>query len=97
MSRRLLSWDDLARAQSTKFPFAMTLKDILEQAKNKDIIAARDRDSFDSPWRRVMLQKLAANIWLLLDEKGEVLDEPEDSCPSSGFSSETLVAEVGME
>jgi hypothetical protein len=97
MSRRLLSWDDLARAQSTKFPFAMTLKDILEQAKNKDIIAARDRDSFDSPWRRVMLQKLAANIWLLLDEKGEVLDEPEDSCPSSGFSKETLFAEVGME
>ena len=76
MSRRLPSWDDLARAQSTKFrPFAMTLKDILEQAKNMDIIAARDRDSFDTPWRRVMLQKLSANIWLLLDEKGEVLDE----------------------
>ena len=97
MSRRLPSWDDLARAQSTKFPFAMTLKDILEQAKNMDIIAARDRDSFDTPWRRVMLQKLSANIWLLLDEKGEVLDEPEDSCPSSGFSKETLFAEVGME
>eukprot|EP00900_Chrysochromulina_parva_P006390 jgi/Chrpa1/15752/Chrysochromulina_OHIO_Genome00026249-RA len=75
----------------------MTLKDILEQAKNMDIIAARDRDSFDTPWRRVMLQKLSANIWLLLNEKGEVLDEPEDSCPSSGFSKETLFAEVGME
>jgi hypothetical protein len=39
----------------------MTLKDILEQAKNMDIIAARDRDSFDTPWRRVMLQKLSRN------------------------------------
>jgi hypothetical protein len=55
--------DDLARAQSTKFPFAMTPKDFLEQAEAMDIIAAPDRDSFTTPWRRVMIQKLSATYF----------------------------------
>ena len=85
----------MAIAQKLKFPRALTLKDVLQQAKVKDIIAVRDRESFTTPWRRVMLKKMAS-FWLLLDEKGKVLNEPE-CCPSTGFTQESLFEEVGME
>ena len=80
----------MAEAQKLKFPRALTFKDILESTKVNEIVAARDRESFAVPWRRVMLKKVDESTWLLLDENGTVLDEPDDSCPCKGFSQDSL-------
>ena len=44
-----------------------------------------------------MLKKVDESTWLLLDENGTVLDEPDDSCPCKGFSQDSLFAEAGMD
>jgi len=92
-----LSWMAMADAQKLKFPRALTFKDILESTKVTEIVAARDRESFAVPWRRVMLKKVDESTWLLLDENGTVLDEPDDSCPCKGFSQYSLFEEAGMD
>ena len=65
------------------------------RAKVNDIVAARDRDSFSDPWRRVLLKKVSKTTWLLLDDKGKVHDEAD--CPCSGFTEESLLEEAGMD
>ena len=44
-----------------------------------------------------MLKKVDESTWLLLDENGTVLDEPDDSCPCKGFSQYSLFEEAGMD
>jgi hypothetical protein len=69
MSRSSKTWMEIATAQKVRPPWAKEIKDVLMRAKVNDIVAARDRDSFSDPWRRVLLKKVSKSTWLLLDEK----------------------------
>ena len=84
MSRSSKTWIEIAEAQKVTPPWAKEIKDVLARAKVNDIVAARDRESFSDPWRRVLLKKVNKSTWVLLDEKGKALDEPD--CPCGGFT-----------
>ena len=54
-----------------------------------------DRNSFvDESWCKVILQRTGGSSWVLCDEHGEVLDEPEAGCPRGGFSTECFLADL---
>ena len=93
--RSVTKWLEIATAQKLRPLWANEFKDVLVRAKVNDIVAARDRDSFSEPWRRVLLKKVSKTTWLLLDENGKALDEPE--CPCSGFTEKSLLEEAGMD
>ena len=93
--RSVTKWLEIATAQKLRPLWANEFKDVLVRAKVNDIVAARDRDSFSEPWRRVLLKKVSKTTWLLLDENGKVLDEPD--CPCSGFTEKSLLEEAGMD
>ena len=95
MPRSTLTWMEIATAQKKKSLWAKEVKDLLAVAKVNDIVAARDRESFSEPWRRVLLKKVSKTSWLLLDDKGKVLDEPD--CPCGGFTEASLLEEAGMD
>lgn len=95
MPRSTLTWMEIATAQKKKSLGAKEVKDLLAVAKVNDIVAARDRESFSEPWRRVLLKKVSTTSWLLLDDKGKVLDEPD--CPCGGFTEASLLEEAGMD
>ena len=80
MSRSSTKWMEIATAQKVRPIWAKEIKDVLMRAKVNDIVAARDRDSFSEPWRRVLLKKVSKTTWLLLDENGKALDEPDCPC-----------------
>ena len=46
-------------------------KDLLLQAKINSKFAIVDRKDMSSPWRRVVMQKLRNDIWVLIDEFGD--------------------------
>ena len=93
--RSVTKWLEIATAQKLRPLWANEFKDVLVRAKVNDIVAARDRDSFSEPWRRVLLKKVSKTTWLLLDENGKALDEPD--CPCSGFTEKSLLEEAGMD
>ena len=90
--RSVTKWLEIAKLRPL---WANEFKDVLVRAKVNDIVAARDRDSFSEPWRRVLLKKVSKTTWLLLDENGKALDEPD--CPCSGFTEKSLLEEAGMD
>lgn len=91
--RSVTKWLEIATAQKLRPLWANEFKDVLVRAKVNDIVAARDRDSFSEPWRRVLLKKVSKTTWLLLDENGKALDD----CPCSGFTEKSLLEEAGMD
>jgi len=93
--RSVTKWLEIATAQKLRPLWANEFKDVLVRAKVNDIVVARDRDSFSEPWRRVLLKKVSKTTWLLLDENGKALDEPD--CPCSGFTEKSLLEEAGMD
>ena len=71
------TWIEVAEAQKVTPPWVKEIKDVLARANVNDIVAARDRESFSDPWRRVLLKKVSKSTWVLLDENGKALDEPD--------------------
>ena len=54
-----------------------------------------DRNAFvDESWRKVIVQRTGGSTWVLCDEHGEVLDEPDEGCPRGGFSTESFLADL---
>ena len=80
MSRSSRTWIEVAEAQKVTPPWVKEIKDVLARANVNDIMAARDRESFSDPWRRVLLKKVSKSTWVLLDENGKALDEPDCPC-----------------
>ena len=75
------TWIEVAEAQKVTPPWVKEIKDVLARANVNDIVAARDRESFSDPWRRVLLKKVSKSTWVLLDENGKALDEPDRVWP----------------
>ena len=85
------TWIEVAEAQKVTPPWAKEIKeetDVLKEIKDvlarvnvNTIVAARDRESFSDPWRRVLLKKVSKSTWVLLDENGKALDEPDRVWP----------------
>eukprot|EP01082_Thalassiosira_pseudonana_P015321 g13610.t1 g13610 contig9:45673-46152(+) len=46
-------------------------KELLLQAKTNSKFAIVDRKDMSSPWRRVVMQKLRNDVWVLIDEFGD--------------------------
>ena len=76
------------------------LKGIITAAKAGDMLAVLDRNDLEGEWRNARLLRLEDTTeevqWRLLTEDGVVIDEPGDGCPAAGFSTEDLLADVGM-
>jgi hypothetical protein len=51
--------------------YSIVDKDLLLQAKINSKFAIVDRKDMSSPWRRVVMQKLRNNVWVLIDEFGD--------------------------
>ena len=76
---------------------ADAVKEAVEECEVGAALAVEDWIPPDGPWRKVFLLRQADNKWVLLDEGGAVLDEPDAGCPASGFSKESLLADVGLD
>ena len=61
-------------------PFAHVSARECERYRGRARNCARDRESFSDPWRRVLLKKVSKSTWVLLDENGKALDEPDCPC-----------------
>ena len=51
--------------------YSIVDKDLLLQAKINSKFAIVDRKDMSSPWRRVVMQKLRNDVWVLIDEMGD--------------------------
>ena len=68
---------------------------LVESIATGGALAMFDRNSFlDESWRKVILQRTGGSCWVLCDERGEVLDEPDEGCPRGGFSTESFLADL---
>ena len=61
-----------------------------------DTIALQDRNHHEHPWRKIYLWRIEHDKWRLYDENHFGLDDDEDGCPFSGFSTESILADIGM-
>ena len=97
------AWETLQRRQPIE-----DVEDLKEAVQSGDRssfrkgIAVLDRNDLEtSAWRRVILaphmDSEDATAWRLMDENGEVLDEPSSGCPASGFSTESVLLDIGTE
>ena len=90
-----------ARARTSSLLFDHEdLKGIITAAKAGDMLAVLDRNDLEGEWRNARLLRLEDTTeevrWRLLTEDGVVIDEPGDGCPAAGFSTDDLLADVGM-
>ena len=68
---------------------------LVESTATGGALAMFDRNSFvDESWRKVILQRTGGSCWVLCDEHGEVLDEPDEGCPRGGFSTDVFDGEI---
>ena len=79
------SWLDLRAAQEDlldRKQDAAADRALVESIATGGALAMFDLNSFvDENWRKVILQRTGGSCWVLCDEHGEVLDEPEAGCP----------------
>ena len=61
-----------------------------------DTIALQDRNHHEHHWREIYLCRMEHDKWRLSDVNHFDLDENEDGCPFSGFSTESILADIGM-
>ena len=61
-----------------------------------DTIALQDRNHHEHHWRKIYLCRMEHDKWRLYDVNHFDLDENEDGCPFSGFSTESILADIGM-
>ena len=60
-------------------------------------VALYDRNEHGAKWRRIFLVRQSEERWTLHKEDGVVIDEPDAGCPAEGFSTESVLSDVGME
>ena len=73
------------------------IKDVVLSAYIGETIALRDRNHHNSPWRKIYLCKIEHEKWRLSDVENFGLNEENDGCPFSGFSTESIIDDIGME
>ena len=69
----------------------------VEETDTGQFIACLDVNAHGAPLRKVWLHQKEDDLWVLLDEHGEVLDEPEHGCSSEGFSTDSITADVRLD
>ena len=94
------SWEDLyadlsAYLRESDEAVGVALWEFIHLVEAGDSVALYDRNSLGTnDWRKVILQRAAANTWVLCDEHGAVLDEAEDGCPRSGFTTDSFEGDL---
>ena len=69
----------------------------MEDSEVDLLIPVLDFITNEKRWRKVYLQRKEKEQFILLDEYENVLDEPDDGCPASGFSLESLLSDVRLD
>jgi hypothetical protein len=98
------AWREMAAELADVIDESSTLDEYLSAVENTpdtNRVALFDRNTWDCPWRPVVLELvergagLEDSTWRLLDVDGvTVLDEPDAACPASGFTEKVLVDDV---
>ena len=68
------------------------LRKIVENTQDTHLLALLDKNSETSEWRKIWLFKASDDRWLLLDEEGERLDEPDYGCAAEGFTTGSILS-----
>ena len=94
------SWEDLyadlrAYIRESESARGVALWEFIHRVEAGDSIALYDRNSLGTnDWRKVIVQKASGNSWILCDEHGAVLDEPDDGCARSGFTTDSFEGDL---
>ena len=90
-------WDDEAKVTAEEATHADGLKHVINTTLNTDCCAVLDRNDQNDEWRKVFLRRDADDSWTLHDENGNLLDEPDSGCPGTGFTTASILDDVGLE
>ena len=90
-------WEDEAMRTAHRAAASDGLKDLVQSATVGEVLAVRDRNEHDGNWRQVFLHQESEDTWKLHDDFGETIDEPDDGCPETGFTTESVLSDVGMD
>ena len=92
------AWDDEARVTADEATHEDGLKHVINTTLPKDCCAVLDRNDQNEDWRKVFLRRDADDdCWTLHDENGNPLDEPDSGCPGTGFTTASILDDVGLE
>ena len=90
-------WDDEAKVTADEATHKDGLKHAINSTLPKDCCAVLDRNDQNDEWRKVFLRRDADDSWTLHDENGNLLDEPDSGCPGTGFTTASILDDVGLE